>query len=558
MESTPDPGRARQTRHSTRRALLLAVACAMFVHGCGGSGGASPPPPPEPPTPPVAPDWDLVVNTGDVNAPIGSALIGYYDLSGSSFDYANIPGLVAEMQEVGFASPGDAGADWRIGLGRWEISTEIFDTLTSGAVCPNFLPENQSAFASDLELLASRDWFTFTDGSPVVEGDISDSRYTLDYVRSAIDVAEAFGATPYVSIDLMPRAFSINQTPNRLDCNATFTNSVSNNEPADPAVFAKAVAGAVRRVVEGTGTRLGDARPRAVQYWEVWNEPELDLFWEPTLIANPTSFFDMAVPALVELDAYRSTTADANGQAIKIGLGSFVSEDTAVATLQNFDAVNIPMDFISFHGYNDDPLVIVDAIQQVATAIRNSTNYQDIELVLAEWGPDLATRAGDQQYANSMDPALHAATVVALGAIAGLDRSHNAIFYDFFPAVALGLIDNAGTPRPLYRAFELLKKLTTGSAERVTVQGVADGRLDAGMGAVLVSRDAQDGAVRMLLVNRNTSARTVRLTLDGSTATATDLFVFDSSADPASSLPMVAMPEALFTLPPRSIAVARF
>jgi len=119
--------------------------------------------------------------------------------------------------------------------------------------------------------------------------------------------------------------------------------------------------------------------------------------------------------------------------------------------MQNFDVANIPLDFISFYGYNDDPLVIVDAIQQVATAIQNSTNYQGIELVLAEWGPDLTTRAGDQQYANSMDPALHAATVLALGATAGLDRSHNAIIYDFFSAVALGLIDHGGTPRPLYR-----------------------------------------------------------------------------------------------------------
>ena len=133
------------------------------------------------------------------------------------------------------------------------------------------------------------------------------------------------------------------------------------------------------------------------------------------------------------------------GQAIRIGLGSFVSADTAVATIQSFDSVNIPMDFISFHAYADDPLVLVEAIERVATARENSTNYQDIELVLAEWGPDLQTRAGDQQYAATMDPALHAATVVAIGASLGLDRSHNAIFYDFFPVIALGLIDNSGT-----------------------------------------------------------------------------------------------------------------
>ncbi|MDH3442166.1 MAG: hypothetical protein OEM63_15510, partial [Gammaproteobacteria bacterium] len=348
------------------------------------------------------------------------------------------------------------------------------------------------------------------------------------------------------------------QTPNRLDCSASFTNSVSNNEPADPAVFAQAATGLVQRVVEGTGTGTGDERPRPVQYWEVWNEPEIATFWEPTLVADPDSFFDMAIATLAELDAYRSATADTNGQAIRIGLGSFVFADTAVATLQSFDPVNIPMDFISFHGYNDDPLVLVDAIGRVATARDNSTNYQDIELVFAEWGPDLATRAGDQQYAATMDPALHAATVVALGASLGLDRSHNAIFYDFFPAVALGLIDNAGTPRPLYRAYELMAKLVTDNAERLTVTGLPDGRLDAGMGAVLVAQDSQSGVVRALLVNRNASSRAVKITLDGVDATPAQLFVFDASANPADSLPTVQAPGATFTLPARSVAVAEF
>jgi len=543
-------------RRTARHVLVLTALAGVLGAACGGSGGTASPP--APPPPPVAADWSIVVNTANVAAPLNPSLVGYYDLSGVLLDYENVPGLIAAMNQAGFSAPGIAGADWRIGLGRWEISTEIFNTLTDSSVCINATPENQSAFATDVELLASRDWFTYTDGTPVSGADIVDSRFALGYVRSVIDNAVAFGATPYLSIDHMPRALSINQTPNRLDCNASFTNSVSNNEPADPAVFAQAVAGMVQRVVEGTGTGIGDERPRAVQYWEVWNEPEIATFWEPTLVADPDSFFDMAIATLLELDAYRRATADTNGQSIRIGLGSFVSADTAVATIQSFDPVNIPMDFISFHGYNDDPLVLVDAIGRVATAIENSANYQGVELVFAEWGPDLATRAGDQQYAATMDPALHAATVVSLGASLGLDRSHNAIFYDFFPAVALGLIDNAGTPRPLYRAYELMAKLTTGSAERLTITGLSDGRLDAGMGAALASQDTQSGVVRVLLVNRNATSRTVTVTLDGADATPAQLFIFDASANPANSLPTVQAPSATFTLPARSVAVAEF
>ena len=538
------------------RQLVVACGTIAVLGACGGSGDSTPTTPPPPPQP-AAPNWDLAVNTADAANMLRPALIGYYDLSGVLFDFQNVPGLMSNMQEVGFSSTA-TGADWRIGVGRWEIATEILSTLTDGSACLNATPASTTSFATDLELLASRDWFTFTDGSPVLEANIVDTRYQLDYVRSVIDSATTFGATPYLSIDHMPRALSINQTPNRLSCEATFTNSISNNEPANPQVFSKAVAGLVSRVVEGTGTKTGVERPRAVQYWEVWNEPEIATFWEPTLTPDPDSFFEMAIATLLELDDYRNSTADPNGQAIKIGLGSFISESTAIGTIVNFDAVNIPFDFISFHAYNDDPLVIADAIQMTENAIQGSTNYQDIEMALAEWGPDLATRAGDQQYANSMLPALHATTVISLGASTGLDRSHNAIIYDFFPAIALGLIDNNGTPRPLFRAYELMAKLVSDSTERIAIQGDADGRLDAGMGAVLVSRDTTNGAIRVLLTNRNQTLRTTRITIDGAVVTPTQLFIFDASANPADPLTTVAMPQAIFELPPESIAVAEF
>ncbi|NIA27782.1 MAG: hypothetical protein GWP02_06970, partial [Desulfobulbaceae bacterium] len=410
-------------RSFPRRSYLLGTFFIVLCQGCGSSGGPNTPSAPLPPAP-AGIDWELTVDTNNVVAPLPPAVAGFYDLSGILLDYENVPGLVSAMAGAGFAAPGGSGADWRIGVGRWEISTERLGTLTDGTACPGTFPNAQSSHPTDLDLIASRDWFTYTDGSLVGDADINDSRYALGYVRSVIDNADVFGATPFVSIDNMPRALSINQTPSRLDCDATFMNSVSNNEPADPAVFAKAVVGLVERVVEGTETKTGNNRPRPVMYWEVWNEPEAPQFWEPTLGADPDSFFNMAISTLMELDAYRSSTIDPAGQAIKIGLASFVSFTSAIATINGFDGTNIPLDFISFHAYNDDPLFIVDAIVQTEAAIRNSTDYQGAELVLGEWGPDLATRAGDQQYAMTMDPALHAATVVALGVIAGLDRSH--------------------------------------------------------------------------------------------------------------------------------------
>src|SRR5262249_22971355 len=125
--------------------------------------------------------------------------------------------------------------------------------------------------STDTTLIADRDWFTDT-GQPVSLADTaSDSRYHLDYVRGVLDTAAAFGAAPFVDIDHMPRALAVNPMFFRGGalqsvadpCLATWTNHVSNTRPADPAVFAAAVVGAVRRVVEGSD----GAAPREARYW---------------------------------------------------------------------------------------------------------------------------------------------------------------------------------------------------------------------------------------------------------------------------------------------------
>jgi hypothetical protein len=62
-----------------------------------------------------------------------------------------------------------------------------------------------------------------------------------------------------------------------------------------------------------------------------------------------------------------------------------------------------------------------------------------------------------------------------------------------------------------------------------------DGRLDAGMGAVLASLDGT-GTFRILLVNRNSSERTVIVELDGSAATPSTIYAFDGTDDPLDPL----------------------
>jgi hypothetical protein len=492
--------------------------------------------------PPAAsgdPAWRVEIDSTGAGVPLSRALLGHYDLSGALFDYDSVPGLVSTATEAGIA-----GADWRVGLGRWEAATQLLPSLTDGTPCPIAPPEAAAPpGATDLDLIAARDWFT-DDGEPVTLADTQDdSRYALAYARSALDQALTFGATPYLSVDLMPRALAVNRTPLRDDCLWTFKNRVSNARPADPAVFAAALIGALERL------RLGsDGQPgRAFTHVEIWNEPELPIFWDPAFEDGDEPldrFFEMAFTTLAALDAWRAASPHPEIQALRFGLAGFASYEVALRVLSLE-----PLDFVSFHSYADEPEEIVRQIQMLA--IVNSQLPTGAELVLSEWGPDLAAHASDPAYAASIEPALHAATVISGGAISGLTRAHRAILWDFYPdgAVTLGLADHAGAPRPLQRAYALLARMIGAETTLASARVLSF----PGDGSALFTRDGT-GKLRALFVNRGPKKRKAKLEIDGEKRLPSAVLVFD---DPAAGSVSVE-PRKTIKLPARSLVLVEF
>jgi hypothetical protein len=492
--------------------------------------------------PPV--DWEIKLDPASPAGALPRTLLGQYDLSGALFHYDQQAQLKSLMHDAGMT-------EWRVGIGRWEFGTLLLPSLTDGTQCPAVPPPLLApAGTTDLDLIRARDWFTYTDGAPVTAAMIAtDSRYKLDYVRSVIDVARSFGADAYVNIDHMPRALSANQTPVRTEaewngaCGVSWTNKVSNVRPADPPTFAAATVGLVRRIVEGSGGEPG----RPVRYWEFGNEPEFAYAWNPH-VGDFGTYLVTAAYTLTALDTYRKQTMNANGQAIRIGLGSFGTAMAAAAVVQNVDA---PFDFISFHSeHYDDPLLTVGDIETVANARDASTLHKNAELVLAEWTHRLMPHSDLDPH--TMDVALHHATVLALGAALGLTRAHHAIFWDFYAQDVpdLGIINHDMTPKPAYYAFSLLAKVIGENGSRLAPIGAENGRFDAGMGAVLASKDGA-GKVRVLIVNRNTSARTARIELPTGTATPAKVTTFD---DPHAA-PADVTPTPAIDVPARSIVM---
>ncbi len=468
-------------------------------------------------TPPAAPaaDWNIDIDGSAAAGRLKPSLLGQYDLSGALFNYDQYAGLPASMKLAGLS-------DWRVGVGRWEFGTRLLPTLSDGTSCASDLavlpPAAQApAGSTDLDLIASRDWID------------AKGNYSLTYLDSVLNVVKAFGANPYIDIDLMPRALAVNQTPSRVPippydaCNVSFTNKVSNVRPADAAAFASAAVGLVQRTVEG-------AHPEALT-WELWNEPELAYAWDPSFESTPgkiDQFFNMALTTLQALNQYRASSSNAQAKMLRFGFGSFAFAATAKTVIEQFDAAPAPpaLDLVSFHSYSNDPLKIADDVSQVVAARAASAHYRNIELVLSEWGPDLTTPLSGQ----SMDPSLIAATVVALSGTLGLDRAMHTFFYDFYPQVPFGLIDNSLKPKPLYSVYLFLNQLIGNGADRLSARGFEDGRLDGGMGAVLIGRDS-GGVITVLIVNRNSQARTFNISLNGQAAKPRNIFVLDDPTE---------------------------
>ena len=125
-----------------------------------------------------------------------------------------------------------------------------------------------------------------------------------------------------------PRALALNRAPERDDCLWTFENRVSNARPANPAVFAAALIGALERLRLGSNGEPG----RPFTHVELWNEPELHVFWESGFedaAGDLDRFFEMAVTALVALDAWRATSPHPEIRALRFGLAGFASAETA-------------------------------------------------------------------------------------------------------------------------------------------------------------------------------------------------------------------------------------
>ena len=210
-------------------------------------------------------------------------------------------------------------------------------------------------------------------------------------------------------------------------------------------------------------------------FFEVWNEPNLPVFWTGTQ-AEYFNLYRCTALALKDVD-----------RLLQVGGPATANNEWITEFVDFCEQNNVPLDFVSTHHYPTDALGSIgeDTETQLAHSKRS---------ILREWAQETHRKARGKplyytEWSSSSNPRDHlhdepytAAVVVktmmeATGLVQGYSFwTFTDIFEEnYMPATAFqggfGLLTLQGVPKPSFRAFELLHRLGT---EVLPVSGAHD------------------------------------------------------------------------------------
>ena len=163
------------------------------------------------------------------------------------------------------------------------------------------------------------------DGQPV---------YDYTGVDRVYDTVRELGLTPVVELSFMPRDLAADPTKTVFDYQAIVS------PPRDWDRWRELVRGLTAHLVD----RYGREEVRRHWSFEVWNEPNLEVFWAGT----PEEYFrlyDLAAAAIRSVDP-----------ALRVGGPASAAAGWVEQTLAHADTNGVPLDFVSTHTYGSPPL----------------------------------------------------------------------------------------------------------------------------------------------------------------------------------------------------------
>jgi hypothetical protein len=291
------------------------------------------------------------------------------------------------------------------------------------------------------------------------------------------------------------------------------TRKVYIHPPADFAKWAQICIGIIKHYNHGwaNGFRHG------IEYWEIWNEPDGD----PNVPPEKSGMWTGTPEQYFELYKTASTAIKQFDPRVKVGgfAATMVNPAFTKRFMDYCAAEHLPLDFFSWHGYTDQPAVIVANALWVRRLL-DEHGYTGTESQFNEWNysrfdPDMkgVFRSGNEystrrlfERSKSEEGASFAAAVLIALQDCKVDEAN---FYDGAPTSYWSLFDPYGVPQKNYYAFKAFRELLN-TPQRVSV------KMDAPAGGLYALAGAEPSRqeVALLVSNFDGASREYELHFD--------------------------------------------
>ncbi len=288
-----------------------------------------------------------------------------------------------------------------------------------------------------------------------------------------------------------------------------------------------------------------------IQYWEIWNEPDLDEDDSPnkrTWGGTKAQFFDF-----YEIAAKHLKSCFPN---LKIGGPALAhKEDWADDFLAEMKKRNVPMDFFSWHIYCVTPERLVEKSEKIK-AIMDKNGYGDAESILNEWN---YVKGWSDEFVYSIEQiiSLKGAAFTASCMLSAQDSTIDLLmYYDARPGAFNGLFDYY-TFRPLkgYYPFLMFNELYKAGEQ---IECVNEDENIYAVGAV-----DNDGKVKLMIAyytddDSVTEAKEVEVSVDGLAGAELSRFLVDADTNgEAGTVKLDSDGTAKITMTPNSFVLFR-
>ncbi len=234
-----------------------------------------------------------------------------------------------------------------------------------------------------------------------------------------------------------------------------------------------------------------------IRYYEVWNEPDLDIFWQGSR-QDYLQLYKSTVTGILQGDPQ----ARVGGP----GLSGNTAHTHWVDTLLDYcTSESLPIDFVSFHSFTWDVNATIHTLQTLQAMIDNHPTLAPVELHIGEWNNQLESNDGYR--GDRAEGAVWLLDSIAkLLPYSNLTLVQHAQYIDIGGGLSignLGVIDTGGSPlKAIYNAYKLYAMMPE---ERVQVTT---------SGTVEAMASANADTVAVAFWNNSESSLSVNVTLD--------------------------------------------